>query len=121
MGAVFEDFERGLDTSQSYQRVQVGTSTGLLTQRMQTIQLVGMHQPGCLPKHLDRAGGLSPLASSLAIQSRPFQKRCRFNGDKRKLFAIPGLIPIILQVQALLLSTLAIMRKRNLSKAQWNS
>lgn len=107
-----EDFGRNLDTNHPTE-VQVYVNGSSDPTDVQTIQLKlsaisQMVSQDILVKQFT----LSPMAANLHNPIDTFMKTLyNPNGDSR-LFMIPGLIPIILQVQALLLSTLAIVKER---------
>jgi len=107
-----EDFGRKLDTGETTQ-VQFYVNGSADPTNVQTIQLklsaIGqMAAENILVKQITLSAsniGLSlPVGTFIKTLYNP-------NGD-RKLFMIPGLIPIILQVQALILSALAIVKER---------
>lgn len=107
-----EDFGRNLDTNQptSVQLYINGSSdpTDVQTIQLKINAISQMVSQDILVEQLSlspaAAGLQNPIDAFLKILYNP-------NGDS-KLFMIPGLIPIILQVQALLLSTLAIVKER---------
>ena len=107
-----EDFGRSLDTNQPV-AVQMYVNGSSDPTDVQTIQLKlsaisQMVSQDILVEQFSR----SPAAAGLSNPIDAFVKTLfNPNGDT-KLFMIPGLIPIILQVQALLLSTLAIVKER---------
>ncbi len=107
-----EDFGRNMDTGETAE-VQFYVNGSGDPINVQTIQLklsaIGqMAAQNILVKRIivsASSGGLSlPVDTFVKTLYNP-------NGD-RKLYMIPGLIPIILQVQALLLSALAIVKER---------
>jgi ABC-2 type transport system permease protein len=107
-----EDFGRSLDTDQPTQ-AQLYVNGSSDPTDVQTIQLKlsaisQVVSQDILVEQFSR----SPAAAGLSLPIDAFIKTLyNPNGDS-KLFMIPGLIPIILQVQALLLSTLAIVKER---------
>jgi len=106
------DFERNLDTGQAT-AVQLYVNGSTDPTDVQTIQLKisaisQMVSQDILVKQLS----LSPAAASLHNPIDTFIKTLYNPNGNRKLFMIPGLIPIILQVQALLLTALAIVKER---------
>ncbi len=107
-----EDFGRNLEGGHTAD-VQFFINGSADPTNVQTIQLkvsaIGqMASESILVQQVMRSGlavGLAlPVDTSVRTLYNP-------NGD-RKLFMIPGLIPIILQVQALILSALAIVKER---------
>ena len=107
-----EDFGRNLDTGQTT-TVQLYVNGSSDPTDVQTIQLKlsaisQIVSQDILVKQLS----LTPAASSLQLPIDALMKTLYNPNGDRKLFMIPGLIPIILQVQALLLSTLAIVKER---------
>ena len=107
-----EDFGRKVDTNQAT-KVQLYINGSSDPTDVQTIQLKlsaisQVVSQDILVEQFTRSSamtGLSnPIDALLKILYNP-------NGD-RSLFMIPGLIPVILQVQTLLLSTLAIVKER---------
>jgi ABC-2 type transport system permease protein len=107
-----EDFGRALDTNQPT-TVQVYVNGSSDPTDVQTIQLKinaisQVVSQNILVEQLTR----TPLASGLQIPIDALVKTLYNPNGDRKLFMIPGLIPIILQVQALLLSALAIVKER---------
>ncbi len=107
-----EDFGRKLDTGETAD-VQFYVNGSADPTNVQTIQLklsaIGqMASQNILVRRLTRSGvsfGMSlPIDTFVKTLYNP-------NGDRR-LFMIPGLIPIILMLQALLLSALAIVKER---------
>jgi ABC-2 type transport system permease protein len=80
---------------------------------MQTIQLKlnAIHQMAVQDLLTDKLSR-SPLASSLSMPIESFSRVLYNPNSDQRWFMIPGLIPIILQVQALLLTALAIVRER---------
>ncbi|MBN2549579.1 MAG: ABC transporter permease [Anaerolineales bacterium] len=107
-----EDFGRQVDTGQTAQvHLYVNGSTDPTD--VQTIQLKlstisSVVSQDILVKQFSR----SPAAASLRNPVEAFIKTLYNPNGNRKLFMIPGLIPIILQVQALLLTALAIVKER---------
>ena len=107
-----EDFERSLDTGQST-AVHIYVNGSSDPTDVQTIQLKlsaisQVVSQNILVKQFSR----SPAASALANPIEAFVKTLYNPKGDQELFMIPGLIPIILQVQALLLSALAIVKER---------
>jgi ABC-2 type transport system permease protein len=107
-----EDFGRKLETGETAE-VQFYVNGSADPTNVQTIQLklsaIGqMASQNVLVRKLTRSGvslGISlPIETYVKTLYNP-------NGD-RKLFMIPGLIPILLMLQALLLSALAIVKER---------
>jgi len=107
-----EDFGRELETGHTAE-VQFYVNGSADPTKVQTLQLklsaIGqMASQNILVKQITRAGanfGLSlPIEMFVKTLYNP-------NGDQ-KLFMIPGLIPVILELQALLLSALAIVKER---------
>jgi ABC-2 type transport system permease protein len=107
-----EDFGRSLDTNQATE-VQLFVNGSSDPTDVQTIQLkINAISQVVSQNILVKQFSLSPLASGLHNPIDAFVKTLYNPNGDRKLFMIPGLIPIILQVQALLLSTLAIVKER---------
>jgi ABC-2 type transport system permease protein len=107
-----EDFGRNLDTGQPT-KVQLYVDGSSDPTDVQTIQLKlsaisGVATQNVLIEQISR----SPLASGLQNPVEALIKTLYNPNGDTKLFMIPGLIPIILQMQTLLLSTLAIVRER---------
>jgi ABC-2 type transport system permease protein len=107
-----EDFGRNLDTNQPAV-VQLYVNGSSDPTDVQTIQLKlsaisQIVSQNVLVEQFSR----SPLAAGLSNPIEAFIKTLYNPNGDTKLFMIPGLIPIILQVQALLLSTLAIVKER---------
>ncbi len=107
-----EDFGRKLATGETAD-VQFYVDGSADPTNVQTIQLklsaIGqMTAQNVLVKQMTRAG--YGLGVSLPVQT--YVKTLYNPSGERKLFMIPGLIPIILQVQTLLLSALAIVKER---------
>lgn len=107
-----EDFGRKVDTGEPVS-VQLIVNGSIDPTEAQTVQLKlssisAMAAQNILVERLER----TPLGSSLNL---PINALIRMlynpNGDA-KLFMIPGLIPILLNVQTLILSALAIVRER---------
>lgn len=107
-----EDFGRSIATRESTS-VQLYVNGSADPSVAQTIQLKlnaisATSSQKILVKQIEVAGGgfgiELPIISSLKVLYNP-------NGDS-KLHMIPGLIPIILQVQALILTALAIVKER---------
>lgn len=107
-----EDFGRSLDTNQAA-TVQLYIDGSSDPTDVQTIQLkLGAIGQVVSQNILVEQISVNPLAANLHNPVTTLLKILyNPNGDTR-LFMIPGLIPIILQVQALLLTTLAIVRER---------
>jgi ABC-2 type transport system permease protein len=107
-----EDFGRSLDTNQPT-TVQLYVNGSSDPTDVQTIQLKlsaisQIVSQNVLVEQFSR----SPLASGLSNPIEAFIKTLYNPNGDTKLFMIPGLVPIILQVQTLLLSTLAIVKER---------
>jgi ABC-2 type transport system permease protein len=107
-----EDFGRNLDTGQPTQ-VQLYVNGSSDPTDVQTIQLKlsaisQIVSQNVLVEQISR----SPLATGLSNPIEAFIKTLYNPNGNTKLFMIPGLVPIILQVQTLLLSTLAIVKER---------
>ncbi|HTX78945.1 MAG TPA: ABC transporter permease [Longilinea sp.] len=107
-----EDFGRKLSTGETAD-VQIYVNGSTDPTNVQTIQLklnsIGqMAAENILVKQIVRSG----TAAGLNLPVEMFMKTLYNPNGDRKLFMIPGLIPIILQVQALLLSALAIVKER---------
>jgi ABC-2 type transport system permease protein len=107
-----EDFGRNQDTNQST-TVQFYVDGSSDPTDVQTIQLkLNAISQVVSQNILVKQISVSPLAANLQNPVNALVKTLyNPNGDTR-LFMIPGLIPIILQMQALLLTTLAIVRER---------
>jgi len=107
-----EDFGRGVGTNEVVQ-VQLyvnGSSEPGIIETMQ-LKLTSISQMATERILMDR---ISKNGSSLSIEL-PIETNIKmlYNPDSdSKLYMIPGLIPIILQVQVLLLSALAIVKER---------
>ena len=107
-----EDFGRKVDTSETV-KVQFYINGASEPSEIQTIQLKlsaisGNIAQEILVEQINRSGQSSGL--SLPVEGLT---KILYNPDSQsQLFMIPGLIPIILQVQALILSALAIVRER---------
>ena len=107
-----EDFGRKLDTNQATS-VQIYINGSSDPTDVQTIQLkLSAISQVVSQDILVEQFSLTPAASGLHNPIDAFLKTLYNPNGDRKLFMIPGLIPIILQVQALLLSTLAIVKER---------
>ncbi len=107
-----EDFGRMLDTNQGTS-VQLYINGSSDPTDVQTIQLKISAISQMVSQHiLVDMLSVSPAAASLQNPIEAYTKTLYNPNGDRKLFMIPGLIPIILQVQALLLSTLAIVKER---------
>ncbi len=107
-----EDFGRSLDTNRAT-TVQFFINGSSDPADVQTIQLkIASISQVVSQNILVEQLSISPLASSLSNPIDAFTKTLYNPNGDQKLFMIPGLIPIILQVQALLLSTLAIVKER---------
>lgn len=107
-----EDFGRKVDTGEPV-NVQLIVNGSIDPTEAQTVQLKlssisSMAAQNILVKRLER----TPMSGNLNL---PINALIRMlynpNGDA-KLFMIPGLIPILLNVQTLILSALAIVRER---------
>jgi len=107
-----EDFGRKVDTNETI-AVQFYINGASEPSEIQTIQLKisaisGNIAQEILVEQINRSGQSSGLA--LPVEGLT---KILYNPDSQsQLFMIPGLIPIILQVQALILSALAIVRER---------
>ncbi len=107
-----EDFGRKVDTNETV-KVQFYINGASEPSEIQTIQLKlsaisGIIAQEILVEQINRSGQSSDLA--LPVEGLT---KILYNPDSQsQLFMIPGLIPIILQVQALILSALAIVRER---------
>jgi len=107
-----EDFGRKVDTNDPVE-VQFYINGASEPSEIQTIQLKisaisGNIAQEILVEQINRSGQSSGLA--LPVEGLT---KILYNPDSQsQLFMIPGLIPIILQVQALILSALAIVRER---------
>ena len=107
-----EEFGRNVDTNETV-KVQFYINGASEPSEIQTIQLKlsaisGNIAQEILVEQINRSGQSSGL--SLPIEGLT---KILYNPDSQsQLFMIPGLIPIILQVQALILSALAIVRER---------
>jgi ABC-2 type transport system permease protein len=107
-----EDFGRKLDTGQGT-TVQLYLDGSSDPTDVQTIQLkLSAISQVVSEKILVEQISRSPLASGLQNPVEALIKTLYNPNGDTKLFMIPGLIPIILQMQALLLSTLAIVKER---------
>ena len=107
-----EDFGRNLDTGQA-SAVQIYVNGSSDPTDVQTIQLkISAISQMVSQDILVEVFSRTPAASGLANPIDALVKTLYNPNGDRKLFMIPGLIPIILQVQALLLSTLAIVKER---------
>lgn len=107
-----EDFGRNLST-QNQATVQVWVNgsispTDALTIQLKLSAISQMASQDILIEWLSRSGTNVNLALPIADNIRMLYNP---TGDQ-SLYMIPGLIPILLQVQALLLSALAIVRER---------
>jgi len=107
-----EDFGRNVDTNESA-KIQFYINGASEPSEIQTIQLKlnaisGNIAQNILVEQINRAGSAGGL--SLPVEALT---KILYNPDSEsQLFMIPGLIPIILQVQALILSALAVVRER---------
>lgn len=107
-----EDFGRNVDTNETV-KVQFYINGASEPSEIQTIQLKlsaisGNIAQEILVEQINRSG----QASGLALPVEGLTKILYNPDSQSQLFMIPGLIPIILQVQALILSALAIVRER---------
>jgi len=107
-----EDFGRNVDTNETA-KVQFYINGASEPSEIQTIQLKlsaisGNIAQEILVEEINRSG----QASGLALPVEGLTKILYNPDSQSQLFMIPGLIPIILQVQALILSALAIVRER---------
>lgn len=107
-----EDFGRKIATNEAVE-VQFYINGASEPSEVQTIQLKlnaisGNVAQNILVEQINRAG----QAGALELPVDALTKILYNPDSKSQLFMIPGLIPIILQVQALILSALAIVRER---------
>ena len=107
-----EDFGRKLDTGQTAE-VQLYVNGSADPANVQTIQLklsaIGQTaSQTILVKRITRLGA----ASGLSLPIDTFVKTLYNPNSDRKLYVIPGLIPVLLELQGLLLSALAIVKER---------
>jgi ABC-2 type transport system permease protein len=107
-----EGFGRKVDTNETV-AVQFYINGASEPSEIQTIQLKisaisGNIAQEILVEQINRSG----LSSGLALPVEGLTKILYNPDSQSQLFMIPGLIPIILQVQALILSALAIVRER---------
>ncbi len=107
-----EDFGRSLETGQTAE-VQLYVNGSADPSRVQTIQLkltaIGQTaSQTILVRRITRLGA----AAGLSLPIDTFVKTLYNPNGDRKLYIIPGLIPIILELQGLLLSALAIVKER---------
>lgn len=107
-----EDFGRNLATHQTA-KVQFYVNGSADPTQVQTIQLklsaIGqMASQDILIEQISRAGASFEVSLPVDMFIKTLYNP---NGDQ-KLFMIPGLIPVILELQALLLSALAIVKER---------
>jgi ABC-2 type transport system permease protein len=106
------DFGRAVDSGRTA-NVQFYINGSSDPTDVQTIQLKlsAIHQmavQSLLTEKISR----SPLAAGLTMPVEAFTRVLYNPNNDQRWFMIPGLIPIILQVQALLLTALAIVRER---------
>ncbi len=107
-----EDFGRNLDTNQGA-TVQFYIDGSSDPTDVQTIQLKLSAISQVVSQNiLVEQISINPLAANLHNPVTSLLKTLYNPNGDTKLFMIPGLIPVILQVQALLLTTLAIVRER---------
>lgn len=107
-----EDFGRKLETGQTAE-VQLYVNGSADPANVQTIQLklsaIGQTaSQTILVRRITRLGA----ASGLSLPIDTFVKTLYNPNGDRKLYIIPGLIPVILELQGLLLSALAIVKER---------
>ncbi len=107
-----EDFGRKLDTGQTAE-VQLYVNGSADPANVQTIQLklsaIGQTaSQTILVRRITRLGA----ASGLSLPIDTFVKTLYNPNSDRKLYIIPGLIPVLLELQGLLLSALAIVKER---------
>jgi len=107
-----EDFGRSLETGATAE-VQLYVNGSADPTNVQTIQLklsaIGqMASQNILVRRVTRAGA----AMGLSLPIETFVKTLYNPNGDRKLYIIPGLIPVILELQGLLLSALAIVKER---------
>lgn len=107
-----EDFGRQLNTNQTATvQVLVDGSTNptdAMTTQLKLSAISQMASQKILVERISRSGANFTLELPIQDNIRTLYNP---NGDQ-KLFMIPGLIPILLQVQTLLLTALAIVRER---------
>jgi ABC-2 type transport system permease protein len=107
-----EDFGRNLSTGETA-NVQFYINGSADPTNVQTIQLkLSAIGESVAQKVLVQQIIRSGVSSGLNLPVDTFIKTLYNPNGNRKLYMIPGLIPIILQVQALLLSALAIVKER---------
>lgn len=107
-----EDFGRKLETGQTAE-VQLYVNGSADPANVQTIQLklsaIGQTaSQTILVRRITRLGA----ASGLRLPIDTFVKTLYNPNSDRKLYIIPGLIPVLLELQGLLLSALAIVKER---------
>ena len=107
-----EDFDRKLMSGeQATAQIYIDGSmnpTDSLTVQLKLNAISSMAAQDVLVERVERAG----LASGLQLPITGILKTLYTPNGNNKLYMIPGLIPILLQVQTLLLSALAIVRER---------
>ncbi|HNT55906.1 MAG TPA: ABC transporter permease [Anaerolineaceae bacterium] len=107
-----EDFARQLMSGQqATAQIYIDGSmnpTDSLTVQLKLNAISSMAAQDILVERVERAG----LASGLTLPITGILKTLYNPNGNNKLYMIPGLIPILLQVQTLLLSALAIVRER---------
>ena len=107
-----EDFDRKLMSGeQATAQIYIDGSmnpTDSLTVQLKLNAISSMAAQDVLVERVERAG----LASGLQLPITGILKTLYNPNGNNKLYMIPGLIPILLQVQTLLLSALAIVRER---------
>lgn len=107
-----EDFGRSIDTGQTTQaQFYVNGSSDPTDVQTVQLKLNAIHQVAVQDLMTDLLSK-SLVGQNLVMPIDAFTRVLYNPNNERKLFMIPGLIPIILQVQALLLTALAIVRER---------
>ena len=107
-----EDFGRNLSTNQPA-KVQLYVNGSTDPTDAQTIQLkLNAISQIVSQDILIEQLSVTPAAAGLRLPIDTYMKTLYNPNGDRELYMIPGLIPIILQVQALLLATLAIVKER---------
>ncbi len=108
-----EDFGRKVDTGDSV-AVQLYINGSTEPTEAQTIQLkIGaISQAATQSVLIERLSRSAELSGGLSIPIEAFTKVLYNPNGDGGIYMIPGLIPVLLQVQALLLSALAIVRER---------
>jgi ABC-2 type transport system permease protein len=110
-----EDFGRNLQTNKqaSVQLFVDGSMnpTDSLTVQLKLSSISQMASQDILVQKITRSGSAS-LSGNLQLPIRDIIRTLYNPNGDQKIYMIPGLIPILLQVQTLLLSALAIVRER---------